>query len=98
MAHLEFLNGAQAGERVPLSPDHPCSLGRDGASEVTIREPAVEDVHCVIKVLKDGGYGLKDLDSGSGTFVNEKKVSAVRLRDRDVIRVGTARLRFAERE
>jgi FHA domain len=69
-------------------------LGRDPGLEVCLESSSVSRRHARVH-MADGVAVLEDLGSKNGTFVNDQRITtAVRLSDRDQIRVGEVRLRF----
>ena len=69
-------------------------LGRDPGAELCLESSSVSRRHARIRIF-DNEPVLEDLGSKNGTFVNgERAVSAVRLNDRDVIGIGSFRLKF----
>ena len=70
------------------------TIGRLPDNTITIDNPAVSSHHaCVFREGDD--YLVEDLGSKNGTFVNRTRVSPrCKLKDRDVIRVGTHTLTF----
>ena len=91
MGRLVFEDGSEH----TLDPRAATTLGRASDAVIRIQDSSVDELHCVIRALKGGGFGLKDL-GGSPTAVNEREVQAVRLQDGDTIRVGEHRLRFVD--
>jgi len=67
-----------------------CDLGLFG-------DPAIEKLHARI-YQQEGGYVIADAGSATGTFVNDLRIGEpTLLRSGDLIRVGSAYLRFSER-
>jgi pSer/pThr/pTyr-binding forkhead associated (FHA) protein len=72
------------------------TIGRLHDNTVVIDQPAVSSHHACI--FREGEtFVLEDLQSTNGTFVNERRISRVRLRHDDVILIGTKRLTFNAR-
>jgi len=71
-------------------------VGRKG-SDLVLEDKAVSRAHCELSKRTDGWW-VKDLGSTNGTLVNGKKVEEARLHHLDEIRVGKARILFAEAE
>jgi two-component system, cell cycle response regulator len=88
---LVVMNGAQIGERRAV--DHVIGLGRDPASDLSVRDATVSWSHAKIRV-ENGELWLDDLASKHGTWVGGQRVSgSVRLKEGDDIEVGVTRLR-----
>ncbi len=81
----------EPGRGVTLGADPSCTLSFPGA-------PGVEGTHCVIRALKQGGFGVKDLGSQEGTFLNGKRVQVARLHPGDLLRVGSVTLEVLDGE
>jgi pSer/pThr/pTyr-binding forkhead associated (FHA) protein len=61
-------------------------IGRDPDSTIFLDNPGVSRRHAKIQRTSEG-YHIFDLQSGNGTFVNEKKIAHVRLHSGDVVRI-----------
>lgn len=72
----------------------PASLS--GVTSVLVPgDPKVSRMHASIQREKDGSFTLKDLSSGSGTFVNGERVKGpVTIKAGDFIRVGDTEITF----
>ncbi|MEZ5989682.1 MAG: FHA domain-containing serine/threonine-protein kinase [Planctomycetota bacterium] len=70
------------------------TIGSGHDVELRLTGADLSERHCVIRPLKDGGFGLKDLGSEGGTFVNGRPVRAVRLEHADRITVGKLELGY----
>ena len=69
-------------------------VGRDRGAAVWIEDESVSRRHARI-VIDDSGATLEDLGSKNGTLLGGKRVRAsTRLSDRDVIRIGPAKMAF----
>ena len=69
-------------------------IGRDSAAVVWIDDSSVSRRHARI-TLDDKGATIEDLGSKNGTFVRGRRIEKpARLGDRDVIKIGPARLVF----
>jgi pSer/pThr/pTyr-binding forkhead associated (FHA) protein len=69
-------------------------IGRDPDSTIFLDNPGVSRRHAKIQRTSEG-YHIYDLQSGNGTFVNEKKVAHVKLHNGDVIRISKFALELA---
>jgi pSer/pThr/pTyr-binding forkhead associated (FHA) protein len=72
-------------------------IGRDPESDVFLDNQGVSRRHAKIQ-RTDAGFQIIDLQSGNGTFVNEKKVVQALLNSGDVIRISkfTIELDFSD--
>ena len=68
-------------------------LGRDESCDLCISHPAVSSHHAMV-VKSKKGLVLIDLRSANGTAVNGRIIAQHVLADRDVIRLGTARIEY----
>ncbi len=66
-------------------------LGRHISVDLRFPDMAVSRYHALLS-LDDGVWTIRDLDSKSGTYVNGRKISEVRLRPNDEIRIGKKNL------
>jgi hypothetical protein len=80
------------GEELELSTTGPTTIGQSDKATLRIEHPEVAELHCVIRGLRGGGFGLKDLGSQHGTQVNGRPIHAVRLHHEDVIQIGDVEL------
>ncbi|MCX8035965.1 MAG: FHA domain-containing protein [Candidatus Sumerlaeia bacterium] len=71
------------------------TIGRDINNDIVIAEKAVSRSHCRIECLADG-WQLTDLESTNGTYLNGIAIRQSRLKDGDVIVVGSVRLHVLE--
>lgn len=74
----------------PLEADE-ILLGRHISADIRLSDPSVSRYHAVMTVT-GGVWSVTDLDSRSGTYVNERRVHTARLRPGDCVRLGNARL------
>jgi hypothetical protein len=79
-------------KEVPLSKDR-TTIGRRPYNDVVIDNLAVSGEHAA--VLKAGeGFGVEDLGSTSGTYVNGTSVKKQGLKNGDTIEIGKYKIRF----
>jgi hypothetical protein len=87
---LVFVNGAHAGESVPLLPTT-LTIGREHDNNVELKDPDVARYHARI-VYERGNYIVEDLESTTGTWVNGEKTRKSPLNHGDVVRVGSTEI------
>lgn len=87
---LVFVNGAHAGESVPLLPTT-LTIGREHDNNIELKDPDVARYHARI-VHERGDYVVEDLDSTTGTWVNGQRTKRVALNHGDVVRVGSTEI------
>jgi FHA domain/Protein of unknown function (DUF3662) len=68
-------------------------IGRSEEGEIVLVDPSVSRSHAVVEADSRGAI-VRDLDSTNGTFVNDRRIEAERLRDGDELRFGNTRMRF----
>lgn len=71
------------------------SLGRHPNNVLRLVDREVSKEHCVIERV-GATFIIRDLNSSNGTFVNNRKVRELRLRDGDEISLGNSRIVFHE--
>jgi pSer/pThr/pTyr-binding forkhead associated (FHA) protein len=71
------------------------TIGRLKENDIIINNSFVSRHHARI-LLHDGIVTIKDLDSGNGTFVNEKKIDQTILKSGDKIKIGEESFSFLE--
>ena len=83
--------GPDGEDLIPLGPK--TTMGREPANDVVVPEPGVSRSHAEI-VKSDKGFGLRDLQSTNGTFVNQERISDKEhiLQDGDTIRLGASKV------
>ncbi len=95
-AVLVVVQGAEIGRRYLLNEPR-LILGRDPQhADLVIEDPSVSGKHLLVQSdPEDGRYGLIDLGSRNGTFLNGRPVESGALRDGDKIFLGETVLKFA---
>ncbi len=63
-------------------------IGGHSSSNLQLLSSQVSDVHCVL-TLDGRGFRLWDMRSQTGTFVNGQRIRSARLKDGDLIRIGS---------
>lgn len=89
---LVAVSGLDEGRAVDIATVR-CSGGRSIANDLVLQDSAVAGVHFDI-VASDGGYLLRDLDSGTGTYIGDVRIREVYLSPGMVFRVGGTHIRF----
>jgi hypothetical protein len=79
--------GKNLGQAFTLDRSIPVSIGRSRVCEIRLEDTTVSGQHCRI-ISEEGKHYLYDLRSTNGTFVNDKKVRKVELKEGDIIKVG----------
>ena len=73
------------------------SIGRDRRCDICVDDPLVSTSHAEIVRDVTGAYRLRDLGSRRGTFVGDRQVDEIELREGDELLIGPARWRFDAR-
>lgn len=90
MPSLVFVNGAHAGESVPLLPTT-LTIGREHDNNIELKDPDVARYHARI-VHERGHYVVEDLGGATGTWVNGQRAKKTPLNHGDVVRVGSTEI------
>ena len=88
---MVVLSGPQEGTVFEV--EGALTIGRNPDSAIQLDDPQVSRRHAVIEQIPDGTY-VRDLGSGNGTFVGERRILEARLSNGDVIGIGSVQLRF----
>jgi signal transduction histidine kinase/CheY-like chemotaxis protein len=73
------------------------SIGRGKQCDICVDDPMVSTSHAEIVRDVTGAYRLRDLGSRRGTFVGDRQVQEIELREGDELLIGPARMRFHAR-
>jgi hypothetical protein len=93
---LRVTAGLIAGKQFVLY-KNPTSIGSSPQCEIYLfKDPHISPRHAAIHVLP-GGFELEDLHSTTGTWVNGRSISRVRLRTGDQIQISGTAFSFQER-
>jgi len=94
---LKVVAGLIAGKQFVLY-KNPTYIGSSPQCEIYLfKDPQVSPQHAALHAVP-GGYDLEDMRSTTGTLVNGRKVSRVRLRNNDQIQIGSTTLQFQEKQ
>jgi serine/threonine protein kinase len=89
---LTVIAGPNQGKRFQVTDAITTLVGRSRHVNAQLADTSVSRVHCEVEIRKHHIF-LTDLESASGTFVNNERVSECELKDGDVVRVGNTQLR-----
>lgn len=93
---LIMAQGSRAGTAAPIQVGY-YLVGRHPECQIRPKSRSVSRRHCLLLHNSDG-FGVLDLESTGGTFVNDEKITPhqwVVLRDQDILRVGKVEFRVA---
>lgn len=83
------------GNHVLSLDDHMFTLGSGPENDLQITEPTVAKQHAQLRLIGDH-YVIFDLDTASGTYVNQRQVRQQTLRTGDVILIGNTRIIYGK--
>ena len=92
MVQLQILSGKQAGARW-VARRFPVRIGRDNDSDLQLEQDGVWDQHCELTLDRAEGFVLSARLEAL-MAVNHQPVRSTRLRNGDIVELGSARLRF----
>lgn len=92
---LEIIEGADKGAIRNYNQES-VLIGRLN-TDLVVRDSDVSRRHSIIEVFDANQIYLRDLNSTNGSFVNGRRVSSVRMRNGDQIRLGRCLIRFSAR-
>lgn len=73
------------------------TLGRQNDNDIVLKDPFVSKIHLQIAEDEEEYY-LEDLDSANGTYINGDRVGdVVKLKNGDILRVGSIEFLFVNR-
>jgi hypothetical protein len=87
---LIITKGPGAGKKLPLVP-MTMTLGREHDNNIELKDEDVARYHARIS-YRSGHYFLEDLESSSGTWLNDEKITEATLRHGDKLRVGATEM------
>src|SRR5580700_5019293 len=90
--YLVVISGLDKGKIFPLAETFNVLLGRSKHTICRLADLSVSRVHCEVEV-RGKRILITDLESGSGTFVNGKRITEAELHKGDVVRIGDTQLR-----
>ena len=87
----------EKGARRRYELDGPVLVGRDADCHIVVSDPTVSRKHASL-VAGEGGWTLRDLGSGNGTFLDGKRVDESAVAGGELIRFGGITARFEQVE
>lgn len=88
---ITILSGPLEGQRFTL--ETLLSLGRSAENDIQLDDMQVSRQHAKIELTPNGAL-LRDLGSGNGTFIGDRRIIEYRLSTGDVISIGSAELKY----
>ena len=93
---LRVVAGLIAGKQFIIYKNPTC-IGSSPQCEIYLfKDTRIGPRHAAIHTVH-GGYEIEDLQSPTGTFVNGRPVSRVRLRNNDQVQIGATAFQFQEK-
>ena len=89
--YLVVLTGSLQGRRVPI--EGQLTIGRNPDSGLQLDDLQISRRHAIVEQTPQGCV-LRDLGSGNGTYVDDRRILEYRLTHGDVVHIGQVRLRF----
>lgn len=89
---LHVIVGPDKGKHFPVSDEFTILLGRSKHANMQMLDMSVSRVHCEVEI-RNRKILLTDLESASGTFVNNKRVTECELRLGDILRIGETQMK-----
>ncbi|MGN1419674.1 MAG: type VII secretion protein EssC [Acutalibacteraceae bacterium] len=78
---------AALADELELPNNSSVTIGRSPNCNITIKNQYVSGKHCVIKREENGAYFVEDCNSKNGTYVNNLKISKIKLSSGDAIHI-----------
>lgn len=92
--YLRILNGCRKEQLIPIPSTAELVVGRSRRCDLRITNAAVSRMHCRLRLSECGGFYVDDMNSVTGTFVNERPVvGPTTLNVGDVLRIGPVKAR-----
>lgn len=88
-----MLAPTQKGLVLAISEEQEQAMGRDKNNPLFVDSNRVSRKHAVIYAV-DGGWGIRDLNSTNGVWVNGKRVGDSKLKSGDSVKLGAVPFRF----
>ncbi|MCX5759569.1 MAG: FHA domain-containing protein, partial [Candidatus Hydrogenedentes bacterium] len=88
---IVFLSGPNQGNAFEIADT--VVIGRNPTSSIYLEDPQVSRKHATIEQTPNGTF-LRDLSSGNGTYVGNRRIVECRLSDGDIIRIGETEFRY----
>lgn len=93
--HFEYEEGGIV-QRVPITGKNKFLVGRSKDCDITTAQRSVSRKHCEFTIRGDGSVIIKDLESTSGTRVNNKPVRRAQVNPGDVVSCGALIIRLVD--
>ncbi|MFH1755786.1 MAG: FHA domain-containing protein [Candidatus Latescibacterota bacterium] len=84
--NLIVISGNQSGKKIPLLP-MTMTIGREHDNNIELKDEDVARYHARV-IYKQNRFVLEDLNSSTGTWLNNKKINQAALKNNDKLRFG----------
>jgi pSer/pThr/pTyr-binding forkhead associated (FHA) protein len=95
MARLVIETGSSAGQEFEIPLGERRVIGRSKRADITIPDPKMSRMHCVIESGLTGFY-IIDLDSANGTWRGGTRIDEIGIGDKDRLRIGDTQVTFVD--
>ncbi len=95
MARLVGMSSSVKGRTYEVGEE--TTVGRSKDNDIVINDQTVSAHHCILRKGEEG-YVVTDLESTNGTRVNTREVKEARLRDKDIVQIGSVEFLFEDPE
>ena len=92
MIHLHILSGKKAGSRMVAS-HFPFRIGRASGNDLSLEDAGIWEQHVTLEFQKKEGFHLATAANALAS-VNDKSIENIRLRNGDIITLGSAKIQF----
>jgi len=92
MAKIMFLDGPYKGHELKI-PEGEITIGRSHVCNLMIPDGRISGEHSLLR-MDAGSWWAYDLQSSNGTFVNDQRITGVRLNDGDKVALGETIFQF----
>ena len=69
-------------------------IGRQAGNDLALEDASISRHHAQLERHRDGSFGIRDLESLNGVFVNGEKIAEATVADGDLLEIGDVALRF----
>ncbi len=90
---LEVVEGPEAGRKFKVK-NRSTVIGRGTRAELKLEDSSISKRHCQLEVHNKDKMTIKDLASSNGTRLNDRYISAVKIRHGDLIRIGETKIKI----
>lgn len=93
MPRLIGIEGLAAGTMFVLSAET-IVIGRDGECDIALMDNTISRRHAQLSRLGADRYGVRDLESANGVYLNAQRVQQASLAPGDTLRIGNSVFRY----